>query len=278
MVVTICVKVTTTVPVRMKEMMLVKRPLIGRKIVLDPLGGPIDDSKTALDGTRSILTFISIPLDGSLVVCILWEQMLSWCVMICLKIASYGSTAEGEIRRSTSSDMTSLKVRYSGPSTNFPLRWRQTPVTLTETAQVAWVVTVDVKCICLIVVTVTFWEKRMKRSLPFSALWAEPRTMSRRAVNSTSWNTFNVQDLNEQFKDQASRLISQVTVSPGTIRSISSNPLWNGFILQVGGSWNLLANYSSVIFRLRFQLLIIKIIDRRILTTNAGHIYWIPER
>ena len=60
MVVTICVKVTTTVPVRMKEMMLVKRPLIGRKIVLDPLGGPIDDSKTALDGTRSILTFISI--------------------------------------------------------------------------------------------------------------------------------------------------------------------------------------------------------------------------
>jgi hypothetical protein len=71
MVVTICVKVTITVPVLMKEMMLLKRPPKGRKICLDSFDGPIDDSKTAIDGTRSILTFISISLDGSFVVCIL---------------------------------------------------------------------------------------------------------------------------------------------------------------------------------------------------------------
>jgi hypothetical protein len=71
MVVTICVKVTTTVPVLMNEMMLVSRPPNGRKNLLDSFDGPIEDSKTALDGTRSILTFISIPLDGSFVVCIL---------------------------------------------------------------------------------------------------------------------------------------------------------------------------------------------------------------
>ena len=49
-------------------------------------------------------------------------------------------------------------------------------------------------------------------------------------------------------KGQTSRLISQVMLTPGTIRSISSNPHWNGFIAQVGGSWNLLASCSKCRF------------------------------